>query len=63
MPIYTYACDSCDSRRDVRHSIHADPERACPDCGGPARRVIQPAGIAFKGSGFYRTDHLPAPRH
>lgn len=61
MPIYTYACTACETRRDVRHSIHADPESVCPDCGGPVRRVISAPGIAFKGTGFYKTDHLPAP--
>ena len=28
----------------------------CERCGGELRRVIYPAGIIFKGSGFYRTD-------
>lgn len=28
----------------------------CERCGGELRRVIHPAGIIFKGSGFYRTD-------
>ena len=29
---------------------------ACERCGGELRRVIHPAGIIFKGSGFYRND-------
>ena len=29
---------------------------ACERCGGVLRRVLYPAGIIFKGSGFYRTD-------
>ena len=28
----------------------------CENCGGPLRRVLYPAGIIFKGSGFYSTD-------
>lgn len=28
----------------------------CAACGGPLRRVLYPAGIIFKGSGFYSTD-------
>ena len=28
----------------------------CERCGGDLRRVIYPAGIIFKGSGFYRND-------
>jgi predicted nucleic acid-binding Zn ribbon protein len=29
----------------------------CPECDGHVRRVIQPVGIVFKGSGFYVTDN------
>jgi predicted nucleic acid-binding Zn ribbon protein len=28
----------------------------CPKCGAPATRQFFPAGIVFKGSGFYKTD-------
>ena len=34
----------------------ADGPTACEVCGGPLRRVLFPAGIIFKGSGFYRND-------
>lgn len=34
-----------------------DPLEVCPECGGHIRRVFFPAGIVFKGSGFYKTDH------
>jgi len=34
-----------------------DPLDICPECGGRIRRVFFPAGIVFKGSGFYKTDH------
>ena len=34
-----------------------DPLTTCPECGGTIRRVLFPAGIVFKGSGFYKTDH------
>lgn len=29
----------------------------CPECGGAVRRLIQPPGIIFRGSGFYVTDN------
>lgn len=61
MPIYTYACSSCSTKRDVRHSMTAEPPTVCVDCGGPLRKVISAPAIAFKGTGFYRTDHVPAP--
>lgn len=34
-----------------------DPLTTCEDCGGSLRRVLQPVGIVFKGSGFYVTDY------
>lgn len=34
----------------------ADGPTTCEVCGGPLRRVLFPAGIIFKGSGFYRND-------
>jgi predicted nucleic acid-binding Zn ribbon protein len=33
-----------------------DPLTVCEACGGRLRKVFFPAGIVFKGSGFYRTD-------
>jgi predicted nucleic acid-binding Zn ribbon protein len=36
-----------------------EPLTTCPACGGHIRRVLFPAGIVFKGSGFYKTDHGP----
>ena len=30
---------------------------ACIECGAPVRKVLQPVGISFKGSGFYSTDY------
>ena len=34
-----------------------EPLTICPECGGTIRRVLFPAGVVFKGSGFYKTDH------
>jgi predicted nucleic acid-binding Zn ribbon protein len=34
-----------------------EPLTVCPDCGAYIRRVLYPAGIVFKGSGFYKTDY------
>jgi predicted nucleic acid-binding Zn ribbon protein len=33
-----------------------NPGAACPTCGAAAARQFFPAGIVFKGSGFYKTD-------
>lgn len=56
MPLYEYACAQCGHRFEVRQGIREEPLTTCPDCGGPIRRVIQPVGIVFKGSGFYKND-------
>lgn len=37
-----------------------DGPTTCEHCGGPLRRVFHPAGIIFKGSGFYRNDSRTA---
>ena len=33
-----------------------DAGAPCPSCGAAAARQFFPAGIVFKGSGFYKTD-------
>ncbi|MGH2616759.1 MAG: FmdB family zinc ribbon protein [Thermomicrobiales bacterium] len=37
-----------------------DPLTECPECGSRIRRVIQPVGVVFKGSGWYITDSRPS---
>jgi putative FmdB family regulatory protein len=57
MPTYVYACNSCGKQFEQFQSFKDDPLTVCP-CGqeGQVRRVIQPAGILFKGSGWYIND-------
>lgn len=57
MPTYEYACRSCEHRFEQWQKMTDDPLQICPECGGHVRRVLYPAGIVFKGSGFYSTDH------
>ncbi len=56
MPTYEYACRSCGQHLEVVQSFRDDPLTECPRCAGNLRKVFQPIGIAFKGSGFYKTD-------
>src|ERR1700723_1672066 len=56
MPTYEYACKSCGEHVEVVQSFKDDPLTECPACGGPLRKVFGNIGIAFKGSGFYKTD-------
>ena len=57
MPLYEYQCKECGLRFERRQHFNDDPVKICPDCGGSVQRLIQPAGIIFKGSGFYVTDN------
>lgn len=56
MPMYEYECGTCGRRFEQLQRIMDDALTTDPECGGPVRRVIQPVGIIFKGSGFYVTD-------
>jgi putative FmdB family regulatory protein len=60
MPTYEYLCQSCGNRFEAFQHITDDPLTECPKCGGHIRRVLFPAGIVFKGSGFYKTDSTHA---
>jgi putative FmdB family regulatory protein len=55
LPIYTYECQSCGDTLEKRQSFSDAPLTTHEACGGGLRRVIHPAGIVFKGSGFYNT--------
>ncbi len=57
MPKYEYACKACGEHVEVVQSFADAPLTDCPECGGALRKVFSAPGIAFKGSGFYRTDN------
>jgi len=57
MPTYEYLCKTCSHRFETWQKMTDDPLEICPECGAHIRRVYYPAGIVFKGSGFYKTDH------
>jgi putative FmdB family regulatory protein len=59
MPTYTYQCDSCGHGFETVQRFADDPLTECPECGASIRRVIQPVGVVFKGSGWYITDSRP----
>jgi putative FmdB family regulatory protein len=60
VPLYEYVCEPNGHRFEVRHGMNEPPPPGCIECNGPIRRVIQPVGIMFKGSGFYATDSKAA---
>jgi len=58
MPVYLYRCENCGVQFEKTQKFTDAPLTVCPECGRKAlRKVYQPVGIVFKGSGFYATDH------
>ncbi len=59
MPIYEYQCQACGSRTEIIQKFSDPSPSTCPDCKkGPLKKVLSsPAGLVFKGSGFYATDY------
>ena len=57
MPKYEYACKSCGEHLEVVQTFADAALTECPACAGQLRTVFSPPSIAFKGSGFYRTDN------
>ena len=55
MPIYTYRRED-GTTFDFRQKFRDNPLETCPNTGQTVSRVIHPAGIIFKGSGFYVND-------
>lgn len=56
MPIYVYECNTCEETFEVEQRMADEPLTNC-HCGkGQVKRIIQPVGVAFKGSGFYVND-------
>lgn len=56
MPTYVYRCNSCGHQFEKFQKFSEDPIKVCPVCGLETRRVFQPAGVVFKGSGWYIND-------
>jgi putative FmdB family regulatory protein len=60
LPLYEYQCRACRKTEEVRHGFKETFDGKCAACGGEMARVFSPAGIVFKGSGFYLTDSRKA---
>lgn len=56
MPLYEYRCRDCGHQFEIQQSLADDALTECPSCSGNLRKLFSPVGIAFKGSGFYKTD-------
>ncbi len=64
MPTYVYQCKKCEKRFEIEQRIVEDALLECLcENKGEVKRIIQPVGISFKGSGFYVNDAAkPAPQ-
>lgn len=60
MPTYEYECQSCHERVEAVQRFSDAPLTTCEKCGGELRKLISGVGIAFKGTGFYKTDNRSA---
>lgn len=56
MPIYVYRNLTTGEIFEVEQRMTDAALSEHPETGDPVKRLIQPVGIAFKGSGFYVTD-------
>jgi len=61
MPVYTYRRED-GTTFDVRQSFSDEPLTVDPQTGQRVVRVVQAAGIIFKGSGFYVNDSKGASK-
>ena len=58
MPTYRYRCAKCGDELEIWQSFDEKPKtRHNGGCGGKLAKVLSPAGIVLKGSGFYKTDN------
>jgi putative FmdB family regulatory protein len=57
MPIYEYACSSCEHRFDELQKISEAALVHCPKCNEPAlRKLLSAPKFRLKGQGWYETD-------
>jgi len=57
MPTYEYRCAKCGEELEVYQTFAETPLTKHKGCGGKLAKVLSPAGIVLKGSGFYKTDN------
>ncbi len=57
LPLYPYRCTQCGHRFEKIQSFSAEPEKACPKCGGALERPLTAPGLHFKGAGWYVNDY------
>ncbi len=61
MPIYEYRCQK-GHEFELLRSFSDPPVLTCEVCEAPAKKLLRPPAIHFKGSGFHNTDYGRAKR-
>ncbi|CAG0953806.1 hypothetical protein ANRL2_00309 [Anaerolineae bacterium] len=61
MPVYTYRRED-GTTFDYRQKFSDDPLTVDPESGQHVVRIVQAAGVIFKGSGFYVNDSKNASK-
>jgi putative FmdB family regulatory protein len=59
LPLYAYRCTQCGHRFEKIQNFSAEPEVACPKCGGLLERPLTAPALQFKGAGWYVNDYAP----
>lgn len=62
MPTYDYRCAKCGDELEVFQTFAEKPLTKHAGCGGKLAKVLSPAGIVLKGSGFYKNDSADSSR-
>lgn len=63
MALYLYECPECGHRSEMKHSMEVEPTIHCDRCLDEGevvemdRQITPPAGLHFKGPGFYENDY------
>ena len=63
MPTYGYRCGSCGHEFEIQQRITDKPLKTCPKCKGKLSKMLYPAGVIFRGSGYYTTDYKGSGSH
>ncbi len=62
MPTFDFTCTACKSVFEKTLPFGSKGKLACPECGSKkTEKMISMPSIAFKGSGFYKTDSKTSP--
>ena len=57
MPLFEFQCVECGHSFEKLQKFNSPDPKWCPLCDGAVRKVLSPATLNFKGSGFYITDY------